>query len=136
MTPALAFSLLLLGARVARACLRRLGRLRRLGTLPVPLPLLQDLPGSQVVLHIPALGPPLLFPEAVSQFLYLLFRRHSYPLHEELMSDEELLSSFCPGSEGDFFRWHGSPSLMLPETYSGGQRAKLRRGWATSLMRE
>lgn len=105
MTRVLAFSLPLLGARAMRACLCRFGRCCTMGSGRILrcLLLFQDLLGSQVVVHVLALGSSFPFPKAVSQFPYLLFRRHGYPLHEELMSDDELLSSFCPDFEALFF---------------------------------
>jgi hypothetical protein len=52
--------------------------------------------------HIPTLGSSLLLPEGISQLLYLFFRGHNYPSSEELMREEELLSSSCAGFESHF----------------------------------
>jgi hypothetical protein len=111
MTRALAFSLLLLGARVARARLRQFGCLR---TLPGVLPLFQNLLGSQIVLHVPTLGSPLLLPESMSQLPYLLFRGHSYLHHEQLMRERQIMSRFYAT-----FASHFSPFAWSPQFKSG-----------------
>jgi hypothetical protein len=100
MTRALAFSLLLLGAGAARACLRLPGCL---GTLLTRLLLCQNPLGSQVMVHILTRGSPLLLPKAMSQLLYLLFRGHGYLPHEELMRESHVLSRFWADFASYFF---------------------------------
>jgi hypothetical protein len=63
------------------------------------------------MLHIPALGSSFLFPEAVRQLLYLLFRRHGYLPNEELMREDQFLSSFC-GIFQSHFRAGTEPSAQ------------------------
>jgi len=99
MMRAVAFSLFLLGAGAVRACARRLGRYFGAGPAAVPfgrLPLVQNRLGSQVVVHILTLGSPLLLPEGVRQFLYLLFRGHTYLPNEQAYEEEQApVKVFC-----------------------------------------
>lgn len=131
MTRALVFSLLLLGAGAARACLCRFGRCwtARSGRLLGCLLLFQNPLGSQVVLPIFALGSPLLLPKAMSQLPYLLFRGHDYLPHEELMRKDEVLSISCAASDG-FFWPHGAVRLSGAEELccpSGGEARSVAR---------
>ncbi|KPK21750.1 MAG: hypothetical protein AMJ76_01830 [Dehalococcoidia bacterium SM23_28_1] len=130
MTRALAFSLPFLGARAARACLCRFGRCwtTRSCRFLRGLLLLQDLLGSQVVFDILALGSPILLPKAMSQLPYLLFRRHDYLPHEELMRDDEALSSFCGAFEGHFPAGMEAP-ISTPPRSGGDQQGRKPCQW-------
>jgi hypothetical protein len=110
MTRALAFPLLFLGARAACACLCRFGRCctTRSNRFLRRLLLFQNLLGSQVMVHVPTRGSPLLLPKAMSQLLYLLFRGHGYLPHEELMSEGQFLSIFWAAFTSYFSPWQGA----------------------------
>jgi hypothetical protein len=131
MTRALVFSLFLLGAGAARACLCRFGRCwtARSGRLLGCLLLFQNPLGSQVVLPIFALGSPLLLPKAMSQLLYLLFRGHGYLPHEELMRKDQVLSISSAAFEGHFLAGKGVPSSEPARCYGDGQQARKLCEW-------